>query len=337
MRKVLVWVICLIILAFCIFAVRWHIAGEKLNVVIQSGAHAQRQYRPAAIVVPSSKEQSQLPEVAPAKLPALRVLPPRNLKLVNVVGELKRLADEGNYYASCRLGFELGRCQFLDEGRKNLSKLKLQLEKLPDRSAEWHELKQVVDHEAVRQNRDYAHCEGFKNEENLEAWQYIFRAGLAGHTQSQVVFAISPFWDTEDLNGNIDALRAFLTYRLEFLESAANKGDERALLNIIRENSGESLLPRLNISSIGGKPDFEKAAFYAYAYLQISRSNPQATNFGNRSLRKATQVLTSQQLATAKSRAEKLAATWGARKVNSTVPNQEDIGDDIDGSCYIQN
>ncbi|MBX9900989.1 MAG: hypothetical protein K2Y28_09425 [Burkholderiaceae bacterium] len=337
MRKIIVCFISLIILAFCILAVRWHIAGERLNAVIQSSANPQQQYRPAARVVPSSNEPIQIPEVAPAKLPDLSSLPPRNLKLVNVVGELKRLADEGNYYASCRLGFELGRCQFLDEGRKNLSKLKVQLEKLPEGSAEWHEVKKVVENVAGTQNRNEALCEGFKNEEHLEAWQYIFRAALAGHTQSQVVFAISPLWDPEDLNDNLDALRAFLTYRLEFLESAANKGDERALLNIIRENSGESLLPRLNISNFGGKPDFEKAAFYAYAYLQISRSNPQATNFGNRSLRKASQVLTSQQLATAKSRAEKLAATWSARKVNSAVPNQEETGGDIDGSCYIQN
>lgn len=337
MRKVLVWFISLVILAFCILAFRWHIAGEKLNVVGKSAVRAQQQDRHAAIIDSSAKKIDQIPQVAPTKLPDLSALPPRNLKLVRVVGELKRLADEGNYYASCRLGFELGRCQFLDEGRKNLSKLKLQLEKLPESSAESHEVKKVVENVAGRQNRDEALCEGFKNGENLEAWQYIFRAALAGHTQSQVDFAISPLWDPEDLNGNIDALRAFLAYRLVFLESAANRGDERALLNIIREILGESLLPRLNISSIGGKPDFEKAAFYAYAYLQISRSNPQATNFGNRSLLKATQVLTSQQLATAKSRAEKLAATWGARKVNSAVPNQEDIDGDIDRSCYIQN
>ena len=107
-------------------------------------------------------------------------LPPTDVKLANVYPQLKKLADEGNPKAACRLAYELNRC-------RTLPILALIAKNYAARLARVKESRQATETDERREaqiQREYAKasnvCSEFPPAATGDAWRYALQAAQAG-------------------------------------------------------------------------------------------------------------------------------------------------------------
>jgi hypothetical protein len=247
-------------------------------------------------------------------------MPPPNVPLREIAGQLKSAADLGDSHASCRLATELARCQILPSRMQSLNSMRAKLSALSVESEEYSNLSNALARLTEKRQSDQIVCAGFENTYGLESWRYLFNAAIGGHVPSMAQFAsMPPFNPANNFVGNMDAWVAYKLYANTFLITAANAGDKGAVWNLAEAYAGNSLFLNggFGLNKIIDVDPY-MAAVYAYASLSIPGEQSEM-NGKNRLLKQLQKLLSQEQMTNAKANGDSLAATWDLK--NSASQN----------------
>lgn len=160
-------------------------------------------------------------------------LPPANTPIADVVLQLKAAAESGNPQAACRLGVELARCWHTD---RLLNDPSFKGRSVNDEPA----MLPLLDDQKL--------CAGVSTKDKNEAWRYLLQAAQAGNVAAMSKFALNPPLSTENFVSNIEGWQAVRDFGPQFLLTAIDRGDVRALYRAFFASfsglgpGGESLL-----------------------------------------------------------------------------------------------
>ena len=185
-------------------------------------------------------------DVAPARVTALGkaparmlALPPANAPLASVLPALREAGMRGDGAAACRYAMEVTRCaqHARDVESEQSMRQFLEGEKgIPPQKRE--EIDRLMAQMRARIERDTPVCKGVPPEELKGAWRVLFAAARDGHVASMARFATTP--QLLGTGGRLDfdeeALAAYRTYGLRFLEDSARAGDIAAIEKLGRDS-----------------------------------------------------------------------------------------------------
>lgn len=317
-----------------IIVARWYAAGSVVEEIAVETKTVDPVVKLENIITSSQVSTIASPIV---DLKPVEKLPKIDTPLTQIVDELLLRVKNHDARAACRLGDELLRCNYLVTERKKLiSKLRNDLNSQNMSVDSRSKLEEKISAYVAKDKIDSKVCEGFENKQDLDSWRFKFLASLEGHVPSMEEFAMRPSWDPSNINANIDAWRAFVDYREKFLVDAASAGSSSAILTLVEEYSGDSSImigPLATMSKI--KPDFKKAAMYAYAYTAISKNDSGNNNYTNMSLKKALQKISSEELTQAKKMADSLVATFGDDYFRKREDSLRERSDNVGVKCEL--
>lgn len=185
--------------------------------------------------------------------PQSYVVPPLGIPLREIYTDLKNAAASGSSNAACRLGLELMRCEVRRVARQR-----------PPRPAG-----EVSSTLIERGARDDAICEGFANQDNLEAWEMLFRAALLGHRPSMEVFSRLPPTGLRESLTRPDAVVAYYQFSVPFLEQLAGDGNLKAVEELAHLYAGQSWYQSLGLP---GPVDVNYRTAIMYAEIALARN-----------------------------------------------------------------
>ncbi|HET7400917.1 MAG TPA: hypothetical protein VFJ62_04020 [Usitatibacter sp.] len=166
------------------------------------------------------------------------LLPPPNTPLGPLMPALREAGMHGDGAAACRYAMETMRCgqHWSDVDSEKSMRRFLEREKgMP--SAQREQIDRVMTEMRARIARDAPVCRGVSPEERTDAWRVLFAAARDGHLPSMARFATTEFMFNGRVRNEYDeeALSAYRTYGLRFLEAAAREGDVAAIEKLGRE------------------------------------------------------------------------------------------------------
>ncbi|APV51484.1 hypothetical protein BWI17_18375 [Betaproteobacteria bacterium GR16-43] len=246
---------------------------------------------------------------APAR--AFEPLPPIGAKLVEIYPRLRAEASEGNVRASCRLAFELERCQRdLPRWIQGLTIADAKIAKAETSEArERYEKGKAYTQREIESATDI--CAGFVDTEGVRPWQYLFNAALAGHTPSMARFALAPPLNPLNVTQDLEGVAAYRTYAPDFLRQAADSGYGPAVSGMVAETSGGLLFVEFHMYGIHLAPfDYELSARYMHAFSHFPVSTAQGRRSRGIIFDKLTAALSPEAMARAKVDGDALAASW---------------------------
>ncbi len=159
-------------------------------------------------------------------------LPPDNAPLRAVAETLHKQALAGNYRASCRLSYELDRCQVLPNKRKYIGELEKQLAAASADPQAKAKLQTSLNSEQKSADGDSEVCDGLVKSDLMKPWQYLFLAAQAGHLPSMVRFASTPPMDMENFANDLDGWTVYKQNSIALLEQAMDRGNTTALTEL---------------------------------------------------------------------------------------------------------
>jgi hypothetical protein len=171
--------------------------------------------------------------------------------------DLKNAAAAGSSNAACRLGMELMRCEVRRVARQR-----------PPRPA--GEVSATL---IERGARDDAICEGFANQDNLEAWEMLFRAALLGHRPSMEVFSRLPPTGLRESLARPDAVVAYYQFSVPFLEQLAGDGNLKAVEELAHLYAGRSWYQSLGLP---GPVDVDYRTAIMHAEIALARNTAES-------------------------------------------------------------
>jgi hypothetical protein len=212
-------------------------ANLKTARVQSNSVESESHFGPATVVNPRAPhEQAVIRQLrlAPTRdeFKASRPLPPLKLPLRDIYSELQDLAQNGNAFASCRLGYELARCRDLPEKTRRMQEYKTQLAALREDSDVRQPIQWALDRVSAAQEAAAKVCEGFPPAETANAWRYQFAAAQAGHIESMTRFAAPTTLDSANFLSDIEGWLSYKYYALPMVQQAAVQGDPRAILQL---------------------------------------------------------------------------------------------------------
>ncbi len=185
------------------------------------------------------------------------VVPPLGVPLREIYADLKNAAAAGSSTAACRLGLELMRCEV-----RRVARLR------PPRPA--GEVSAAL---IERGARDDAICEGFVNQDNLEAWEMLFRAALLGHRPSMEVFSRLPPTGLRESLARPDAVVAYYQFSVPFLEQLASEGNLKAVEELAHLYAGQSWYHSVGLP---GPVDVDYRTSIMYAEIALARNTAES-------------------------------------------------------------
>lgn len=155
----------------------------------KAAADGTPQYAPQRPATPIAAPVPNAPAAATsARAASLAPLPPANLPLAEAYPALKALAQQGDARASCRLAFELERCNRLPSLRGAAAFWRDSAAKSAPNA---HSQQLIASAEAQLQAAEAA-CKGFPAEEGRQAWDYALAAATAGNREARYMVASLP-------------------------------------------------------------------------------------------------------------------------------------------------
>jgi len=175
-----------------------------------------------------------------AASPARRlVLPPVNAPLAPVLPALREAGLRGDGPAACRYAMEVTRCaqHARDvEGEQSMRQFLDREKGIPPEKRE--QIDRLMAGMRARIARDAPVCRDVPPEELKGAWRVLFAAARDGHVPSMARFATASQLLGSSARAEFDeeALAAYRTYGLRFLEAAARAGDIAAIEKLGRDS-----------------------------------------------------------------------------------------------------
>lgn len=251
-------------------------------------------------------------------------LPQEGLPLSRTFDSLKRAADQGNYWASCRLAADDYECstQSMLQAQLSLVRSILADEGIsPDElGAARREIK-ILEKELPK---SAALCEGY-TATDIEPWKYLLQAALAGHVPSKASFVLRPPINISNMFSNVEFADAYKGNAAIFLLDAAAAGSGQAVegaawgylgsngVGVFQPGYGLKLLPT----------DYYRAAVYFFA-SSGSVVNEQSQLNRREDLRKRIEAVTTiEQRTRARGEADTMIASWGAKRLESQSQSGE--------------
>ena len=156
----------------------------------------------------------------------MQAMPALDRPLVQIYGELKSMAAEGNMAAACRIGYELMRCRNLPATRSTPDFLRQNLATLRQREGADAD-RQLREAEARVASAEAA-CRDFPEEEFARAWDYYLAAALAGNRHAVWrVLSFPPGLDASRPESTLEGWAEWRRYQVQLIEIGIRDGDPR--------------------------------------------------------------------------------------------------------------
>ncbi len=245
-------------------------------------------------------------------------LPQEGLPLSSTFQVLKRDAEQGNYWAACRLAADVYECTTRNMLQSQLAFVRSTLTAVGSSPDELSSARREIEILEKELPKSAALCEG-NNATDVEPWKYLLQAALAGHVPSKAAFVLRPPINISNMFSNIEFADAYKGNAPTLLVEAAAAGNVEVAegaawgylgasgISVFQPGFGIKLLPT----------DFFRAAVYYYASSGLGVT--EQSHFNRREdLRKRIEAATTiDQRIRAKVEAENMTASWAANRLES--------------------
>lgn len=177
------------------------------------------------------------------------VLPAENVALLAIVEDLKKASAEGSVPATCRLAFELGRCNEAQDIEKAASNSEFLTGRLPPSSPGY--TARMAQDKSLREEASIATrvCAGLPMTETADAWKYALAAAQSSHLPSMIRYVrrYGIGLNTGDPAVTAEGWLAYKQTAPTILQNAIDQGSpeamEYAAFMHLRENASFRIVP----------------------------------------------------------------------------------------------
>lgn len=250
-------------------------------------------------------------------------LPQDGLPLSSTLEALKGAADQGNYWAACRLAADVYECSTHNFLKSQLDFVKSVLVDTGTPPESLGEVRREIKLLEKELPKSAALCEGY-SPTDVEPWKYLLQAALAGHVPSKAAFVLKPPVNITNLFSNVEFADAYKGNAPVLLLEAAAAGNldavEGAAWGYLGANGSSVFKPGFGMKLL--PTDFFRAAVYYYASSGLDVTEPSHFNRREDLRKRIEETTTIDQRIRAKADADSMTASWTLSKLEPRSDSQ---------------